>query len=87
MIEKYIKYVNAFEQLDDEDKKKEIINQLKELLEILYSVNCNMDNKNELLPVIDSLKDEKFLSQVLTYILSIKEENAKILDYLLDFKN
>ena len=87
MIEKYIKYVNAFEQLYEEDKKKEIVNQLKDLLEILYNINYDVNDKNELLPIIDSFEDERFLSQVFTCILSIKEENAKILDYLLDSKN
>lgn len=81
MIDKYINYFNSFKVLDTEDKKEEIINHFKDLIELLYKINKSYDNNNEILPILDKYEtDEEFLDLLFTYIITLKEENAKMIE-------
>jgi len=81
MIDKYINYFNSFKVLDTEDKKEEIINHFKDLIELLYKINKYYDNNNEILPILDKYEtDEEFLDLLFTYIITLKEENAKMIE-------
>ena len=81
MEEKYLRLVYEFKKLDIEDKKSEISKNMLELLQLLYYTNKKIDNMESPLPVSSSYDDEdEFLDSIFTYIISIKEENAKLID-------
>ena len=81
MIEKYKDMVNSFRDLDIEDKRKEIIKRSNELLKLLYVVNKELDSYDEVLPILNGYTDEDtFLDLIFSYLISIREENAKMIE-------
>ena len=80
---KYIELVKAFKEMDIEDKKEDVMKQSLELLKLLYYVNKKADEYNELLPILSEYDDEEeYFDKLFTIIISLKEENAKLLDNL-----
>ena len=80
---KYIELIKAFKEMDIEDKKEDIMNQSLELLKLLYYVNKKINNYNEVLPILPEYNDEdEYFDKLFTIIISLKEENAKLLDNL-----
>ena len=77
MIDKYIKYVADFKNLDEEDKKIEIRSNLKELFELIVKLNTNINEKNMVLPIYNELQTDNFYDEMFTYIISLKEEISK----------
>ena len=66
-----------------EDKKEDVMKQSLELLKLLYYVNKKADEYNELLPILSEYNDEEeYFDKLFTIIISLKEENAKLLDNL-----
>lgn len=85
MENKYYNLINSFNKLDIEDKKEEVLKNLLELLKLLYKVNNKLDDYNKMLPVYrNNQDDEEYFNQLFSYVISIKEENAKIINKLLD---
>lgn len=83
MEESYIKYIKSFNDLDIEDKKEEIKNNLYDLLKVLYFANNKIDNMNKTLPIYRNYSNEdEYFSLLFTYIVSLKEESAKLLEKL-----
>lgn len=83
MEESYLKYIKSFNELDIEDKKEEIKNNLYDLLKLLYFTNKKIDNMNEILPIYSNYSNEdEYFNLLFTYIISLKEENAKLLEKL-----
>ena len=81
MEESYLKYINNFNELDIEDKKEEIKNNLYDLLRLLYFTNKKIDNMNEVLPIYNNYSnDDEYFNLLFTYIISLKEENAKLIE-------
>lgn len=81
MKESYLNLVNTFKELDLDDKKEEILKNLFELLKLLYLANKKIDDFNTLLPVLDSYRDDdEYYNQLFTFIISLKEETAKLID-------
>lgn len=81
MEESYLKYIESFNELDIEDKKEEIKNNLYDLLRLLYFTNKKIDNMNEVLPVYNNYSNEdEYFNLLFTYIISLKEENAKLIE-------
>ena len=81
MEESYLKYIESFNELDIEDKKEEIKNNLYDLLRLLYFTNKKIDNMNEVLPVYNNYSnDDEYFNLLFTYIISLKEENAKLIE-------
>lgn len=81
MEESYLKYINNFNELDIEDKKEEIKNNLYDLLRLLYFTNKKIDNMNEVLPIYNNYSNEdEYFNLLFTYIISLKEENAKLIE-------
>lgn len=82
-MENYTNYIEAFRKLDIDDKKEEIIKNFNELFNLLYTYNNNFDLDKSLLPVFKSYEtDDEFLDLLFTYIISFKEENAKLIKYI-----
>lgn len=81
MKEEYFNYIKSFNQLDIEDKKEEIKNNLYELLNLLYFTNKKIDNMNEVLPIYNNYSnDDEYFNLLFSYIISLKEENAKLIE-------
>lgn len=81
MEESYLKYIESFNELDIEDKKEEIKNNLYDLLRLLYFTNKKIDNMNEVLPIHNNYSnDDEYFNLLFTYIISLKEENAKLIE-------
>lgn len=71
MENNFQKYISAFNGLDNNDKKEEIIKHFKELFDYLKKVN-NIDY-----PIYDDYdNDDEFLSVAFTYLITIKELSA-----------
>lgn len=84
MMENYIDYINKFKRLDIDDKRKEIVNNFNELFNVLYTHNNKFDISKDLLPIFRRYNNEdEFLDLLFTYIISFKEENAKLIKYLI----
>lgn len=84
MEDKYLNLVRAFRELDVYDKRVEIVKELHELLNLLYYTNWKLDTYNKGLPTLNNYdSDEEFLNVIFTYIVSLKEENAKIIDKII----
>ena len=84
MESKYLKYVEAFKRLDVEQKKKEIFVQMLELLKLLYMTNHKINEENKMLPVLDDYHDEEeYLDELFSLLISIKEENAKLIEFFM----
>ena len=85
MTEEYYKYYEAFKNLDVEDKKKELSKNLHELTMLLYQTNNKLLEENNALPIIGEYKDDdEYLNHLFTYIISLKEENAKLIEYAIN---
>lgn len=81
MEESYLKYIESFNELDIEDKKEEIKNNLYDLLRLLDFTNKKIDNMNEVLPIYNNYSnDDEYFNLLFTYIISLKEENAKLIE-------
>ena len=81
--EKYYKLVDSFSELDIEDKKEEVLKHTLELLQLLYLKNKEFDKEAEVLPVLNKYRDEEeYFNLLFSYIISLKEENAKLIDKL-----
>lgn len=84
MIDNYINYINAFKELDVEDKKEEIVNNFKELLDVLNKVNIKFNSNEVSLGVSETIDTEdNFLLTLFTYSVVLKEEYSKILNYII----
>lgn len=83
MENKYIELVKAFKEMDIEDKKEDVMKQSLELLKLLYYINKKINKYNEVLPILSEYNDEdEYFDNLFTIIISLKEENAKLLDNL-----
>lgn len=79
MKQEHINLVNSFKKLDNDDKKNEILKNVLELLKLLYITNKSNDNYN--LPISNNYEyDSEYYDMLFAYIISIKEENAKLID-------
>ncbi len=84
--EKYYKLVDSFSKLDIEDKKHEVLKNTLELLQLLYLKNKEFDKSNEVLPVLNKYRDEEeYYNLLFSCIISLKEENAKLIEKINDF--
>ena len=80
---KYIELVKAFKEMDIEDKKEDVMKQSLELLKLLYYINKKINKYNEVLPILSEYNNEdEYFDNLFTIIISLKEENAKLLDNL-----
>ena len=85
MENRYNELLISFNRLDIVDKKEEVLKNTLELLKLLYKVNNKLDSSNEALPVFNKYEDdEEYFNQLFSYVISLKEENAKIVKKLLD---
>lgn len=85
MKESYLNYIKSFNELDIEDKKEEIKKNLYDLLRLLYFTNKKIDNMNDVLPIINIYSnDDEYYNLLFSYIISLKEENAKLIEKLND---
>lgn len=85
MEEKYNNLIKDFNNLDIEDKQEEIKDNLYELLKLLYFANKRIDDMNKMLPIYNEYNSEdEYYNLLFSYIISLKEENAKLIEKLQD---
>ena len=83
MEESYINLIAKFKRMDIDDKKDELLKNTYELLSLLYFVNKKTNSINKVLPVLNEYQtDDEYFDQLFTYIISLKEENAKLIKYI-----
>lgn len=83
MEEKYYNLINSFKELELNEKKEEIYKNIRELLYLLYLVNNKIIDDNKMLPVINNYSDDnEFYDVLFSSIISLKEENAKLIEVL-----
>ena len=83
MENKYIELIKSFKEMDIEDKKEDVMTQCLDLLKLLYYINKKANEYNKLLPILSEYNDEdEYFDKLFTIIISLKEENAKLLDNL-----
>lgn len=81
MEEKYLNLVRSFKKLSIEEKRDEVLRHTYELLNFLYFINKKIDNYNKPLGVLKNYNDDdSYLDLLFTYIISLKEENAKLIE-------
>ena len=85
MKEKYRDYIIAFNNLDLEDKRKEVIENLDGLIKLFYKVNIDFNEPTNILPVLKSANnEEEYLTKLFSYILTLKEVSAKTIDIMVN---
>lgn len=85
MRDEYLKYVLAFKNMNTESKKTELVSQLAELIEFISNTNKQIDINDSYLPVLTKVSDDDdYLTQLFTLIISLKEENGKLVQHLID---
>ena len=85
-MDKYMELINSFKKLDIEDKKSEILRIIYEELRLLYFENKKIDDYNEPLSLLHEYSDDdSYFDLLFTYIMSLREENDKIIEHLEDF--
>lgn len=85
MEEKHLNLLESFKRLDINDKKEEIIKNTYELLNLLYVTNKNTNQFNTMLPVYNNYdSEEEYFNLLFSYIISLKEENAKLINSIND---
>lgn len=85
MKEKYRDYVIAFNNLDIEDKRREVIENLERLIKLFHKVNIDFNEPTNILPVLKNANnEEEYLTKLFSYILTLKEVSAKTIDIILN---
>ena len=83
---KYYDLVSSFSELDLEDKKEEVLKHTLELLQLLYLKNKEFDKDADVLPVLNKYRyEDEYFNLLFSYIISLKEENDKLIDKLNEF--
>ena len=78
-MQEYKNLIDTFNELQEYDKRKEIMHEMQELLTMFQTLNMNKGNKTNLLlhPAMNNYKKEnnedEFLSAIYSYIISTKE--------------
>ena len=87
MKEEYLKYILAFKKLSTDNKQTEILSQLIELIQFTNTINNRLNDAEKPLPVLTTADNEdEYLDQLFTLLLSLKEENGKLVNYLIENK-
>lgn len=88
--EKFDKYIEAYTKLSIDDKKKEIIEKLRNMISNYELINRKLGREHELLinrELIDlkeiPLTEKDFLEGIFVYIHTLDDEVSELLSYLL----
>ena len=88
--EKFDKYIEAYTKLSIDDKKKEVIEKLRNMISNYELINSKFGREHELLinrELIDlkeiPLTEKDFLEGIFVYIHTLDDEVSELLSYLL----
>lgn len=91
--EKFDKYIEAYTKLSIDDKKKEIIEKLRNMISSYELVNRNLGRQHDLLinrELIDlkeiPLTEKDFLEGIFVYIHTLDDEVSDLLNFLIKLK-
>lgn len=87
---KFDNYIEAYTQLNIDDKKNEIINKLKKMISNIMYINQNIGRTHELLinkELLDlnniPVSEKDFLEGIFVYINTLDDELSDLLNYLI----
>lgn len=85
MKEKYKDYLISFNNLDIYDKRKELTNELLDLIKTFHKINKDFNIDSHVLPIIsDNYTEEEYLTSLCSCVLSLKEVSADTIKIILD---
>lgn len=81
MEENYINLIEAFKDLEIEEKQAEILRKMYELIQLLYLENKKIDNFNTPLGILKEYSDDdSYYNLLFSYVMTLREENAKLIE-------
>lgn len=81
-VDTYLEVLNSFTNLSEEYKKSEIRKKLREILKLLYLLNKNYDENNEMFPLLEEADDNHFFDAMFSYVLTVQDELTKFIEHL-----
>ena len=83
MKEEYLDLISKFRELNIEDKKKDILDIIYDEIRLLYLENKKIDDYNEPLGMLKEYSDDdSYFDLLFTYIMTLREENDKLIEKL-----
>ena len=83
MEEAYSKYIEAFENLDTDEKREHLLLLLKEVFQEEYDVNSNLGINSEIYTSDDYESEDDYLKVMFNYLVNLKILSKDNLNYLL----
>ena len=83
MEEAYSKYIEAFENLDTDEKREHLLLLLKEVFQEEYEVNSNLGINSEIYTSDDYESEDDYLKVMFNYLVNLKILSKDNLNYLL----
>lgn len=83
MEEAYSKYVEAFNNLDTDEKREHLLLLLKEVFQEEYDVNINLGINSEIYTSDDYESEDDYLKVMFNYLVNLKILSKDNLNYLL----
>ncbi len=83
MEEAYSKYIEAFENLDTDEKREHLLFLLKEVFQEEYDVNSNLGINSEIYTSDDYESEDDYLKVMFNYLVNLKILSKDNLNYLL----
>ena len=85
MEEKYKDYLISFNNLDIYDKRKELTNELLDLIKTFHKINKDFNIDSHVLPIVcDDGSEEEYLTSLCSCIISLKELSAGTIKIIAD---
>ncbi len=72
MVNNYSNYINVFNELSLEDKRSFILENMDEIIRMLYKINIDYNKECDILPLNDYETEEEYLSEVFKKVVSLK---------------
>lgn len=83
MEEAYSKYIEAFENLDTDEKREHLLLLLKEVFQEEYDVNSKLGINSEIYTSDDYESEDDYLKVMFNYLVNLKILSKDNLNYLL----
>ena len=82
MKNSYDKYLDSFNKLDLDDKRCYIIDNLEELIKILYKINIDYNKTCDILKTNNYETEEEYLNELFKVVISLRGVCAGTIDII-----
>lgn len=72
MEELYKKYLNSFNNLSLEDKRAYVVNNLEEMIKVLYKINLDYNKHCDIIPAGEYETEEEYLTELFKTVITLK---------------